>query len=219
MSYDTIADLNDTLVRKALKGSLFVGAANATALTETNIFDANANLVALPAGYSDGGLTTDEGLRFTRAVENSDITSWQRQTPTRSDKTSDVETVQVDFQELKKTTLDLYTGADLSSKQITVNGTLSIRKPAVPVDRYFRILAVTVDNTSTGLEIVIARFFPRVKVTSYSDQAYSKGDSAINWGMTFTAYMDDALGYSVDNLFGGPGFETLGTDMGFTQAT
>jgi hypothetical protein len=214
MSYDTIAELNNALVRKALKGSLFIAPETADPVTADNLFAVGGELQALPAGYEDGGLTTDDGLRFSRAVEISNITSWQRTTPTRSDKSSDVETVQVDFQELKIPTLEAYTGADLSAVTPGSNGAISIQKPAIPTDPYFRLLALAVDLVD-GDELVIAYFFPRAKVASYADQAFAKGDNAINWGMTFTTYSDDDLGYSKDLIIGGPGFATLATEMGF----
>lgn len=218
MSYDTIAELNEDLVRKALRGSLFVAPETADPITTANLFDAGGALQALPAGYTDGGLTTDDGLRFARSTEQSVITSWQSTTPTRSDKTSDTETVQVDFQELKKATLELYTGADLSAATVSATGALSIQKPATPADRYFRLLALAIDVVD-GDELVVARFYPRAKVESFADQAWAKGDSAINWGMTFTTFVDDDLGYSKDDIFGGPGFLALAADMGFTVAS
>ena len=219
MPYDTIAQLNNDLVRKALKGSLFVAPESAEAVTEDTLFDpTTGELVALPTAYTDGGLTTDEGLRFSRETEESTITSWQSITPTRTDKTSDSETVAVDFQELNVTTLELYTGADLSAVTVSATGTLSIQKPALPRDPYFRLLALAVDIVD-GDELVMAQFFPRAKVTSYSEQAWAKGDTAVNWGMTFDTFVDEDLGYSKDSLFGGPGFLALAAEMGFTVAS
>lgn len=210
--YDDIADLNNDLIRKALHGSLFVAPEDSTAITAANLFDGSGNLDALPEGYADGGLTTDEGLRFSRSIEVSNITSWQRTSPSRSDKTSDTDTVQVDFQELKRTTLELYTGVDMSDVAPGVNGAISIRKTGNESDPYFRLLALAVDLVD-GEELVVAKFFPRAKVTAYADQAFQKGDSAINWGMTFTTYVDDDLGYSQDLIIGGAGFTALADAM------
>ena len=218
MAYEDISTLNEDLVRKALRGSLFVATADADAVTTDNLFDATGVLQALPEGYTDGGFTTDEGLRFTREIEQSEITSWQSTTPTRSDKSSDTETLQVDFQELKKTTLELYTGADLSAATVSATGALSLQKPESPPDPYFRLLALAVDEVD-GEELVVARFYPRAKVQSYADQAWAKNDQAVTWGMTFTTFVDDDLGYSKDDIFGGPGFLALAAEMGFTVAS
>lgn len=213
--FEDIREHNEALVRKALNGSLFAAPISAAAVTADNLFDTDGNLRPLPAGYGDGGLTTDDGVRIARSIETSNITSWQRQTPTRSDKSSDTETLQVDFQELKRTTLELYTGADISGLERGTNGAMSIRKPEVPDDPYWRLLALAVDLVD-GEELVIAMFYPKAKVETYADQAFAKGDTAINWGMTFTTFLDADLGYSKDFIVGGPGFDALAAEMDLT---
>jgi hypothetical protein len=221
-NYAGLAKKKQELVRKALDGSLFTAPADAPAIASLTTYTAATTtapevieLTPLPAGYVDGGLTTDEGLRFARAVETSETTSWGRVEPTRSDTNSDVTTLAVDFQELSKFTLSLYTGAALASLvPVADSKELRIPKPARPTARYYRLLALAVDDTDAG-EIYVAKFFPRAKTTEFSDQAFAKGDDAINWGMTFTAYVDDALGYSQNDMFGGPGWKALITEMGF----
>lgn len=212
-NYAALADKKESLVRKALDGSLFVAPLSAPAIV--NLTGADSTLAALPEGYGDGGLTTDEGIRFGREVETSDITSWGRVEPTRSDINSDVTTWQVDFQELKRLTIGLYTGADMSVvTPDPTSGELQIPKPARPSARYYRQLALAVDESEYG-EIYVARFFPRARATNWAEQAFAKGDNAINWGMTFTAYVDEDLGYSQNDLFGGPGWKAMLADMGF----
>lgn len=210
--YASISDLNETLVRKALAGSLFVGPFDtAAAVTTTDLFGADHTLAALPAGYTDAGLTTDEGIRFARSQESEQITAWQRLEPVREDPTSDSETLQVDFLETNKASIELFTGADLSAVTYD-NGALSIQKPELPTARYFRLLALAVDNID-GDEFYVARFYPRCKVTGWADQAFAKG-GGLQWGMTFTAYVDNALGYSKDDMLGGPGFAAVAEEMG-----
>lgn len=213
-TYASLSGKNSGLIRKALDGSLFVATMDADPVAD--LTGSDSSLAALPAGYEDGGLMTDEGIRFSREVETSDVNSWGRTEPTRSDTTRDVTGLQVDFQETKKITIGIYTGVDLDSLvPDATSGELQIPKPARPSGRYFRLLALAVDESQDGDEIYIARFFPRAKVTDYSEQAWAKGDEALLWGMTFTATVDEELGYSQIDLFGGPGFEALKTEMGF----
>lgn len=215
-TFSSISDLNQSLVRKALTGSLFVAPITADAITRTNLFSAGPTPPAgelaatLPTGYSDGGITTDEGIRFARSQENDTVTGWQYLEPVREDRTSDTETLQVDFEETKKTTIELYTGADLSAATL-VNGAISIQKPKLPTDRYFRLLALAVDNVN-GKEFYAAVHYPRCKVSGWADQAFAKG-GALQWGMTFTAYVDPILEYSKDTIFGGPGYKELAAAM------
>ena len=215
--FASISDLKQELVRKALTGSLFAAPfATGVAITTDNLFGADHTLAALPAGYADGGFTTDEGIRFARNQESEQITGWQVLEPVREDATSDTETLQVDFLETSKTTIEFYTGADLSAATYT-NGALSIQKPELPTDRYFRLLALAVDNID-GDEFYAARFYPRCKVTGWADQAFQKG-GGLQWGMTFTAYVDSVLGYSKDDMFGGPGFAAVAEAMGLPAVT
>mgnify|MGYP006208388529 CR=1 FL=1 len=212
-NFAALATKQNELIRKALDASMFVAPFSADAIVD--LTGSDSTLAALPTGYVDGGLMTDEGIRFGREVESSDITSMGRVEPTRSDVESDVGTMQVDFQELNVTTIGLYTGADMST--ITpdpVTGEIQIPKPARPTVRYYRLLALAVDEIEEG-EIYVAKFFPRARITSWAEQAWQKGDTAIQWGMTFQAYVDEALGYSEMPIFGGPGWQAQLAAMGF----
>lgn len=211
--YASVSNLDQSLVRKALTGSLFAAPYTATAITASTLFGVDGTLATLPSGYEDGGITTDEGIRFARSIESEAITGWQFLEEVRSDRTSDSETLSVDFLETKRQTIELYTGADLSAATLT-NGALSIQKPALPQDRYVRILAMAVDNID-GDEFYVCRYYPRCKVTDWAEQAFAKA-GALQWGMTFTTYVDPVLGYSKDDIIGGPGFTTLAETMGFT---
>lgn len=214
-TFASLSGKNSGLIRKALDGSLFVAAADADAIADLTT-GASSALSALPTGYEDGGLMTDEGIRFSREIETSDITSWGRTEPTRSDVTRDVTGIQVDFQETKALTISMYTGIDVSAMTPdATTGEIQIAKPAQPSAKYFRLLALAVDQSETGDEIYIARFFPRAKVTDFSEQAWSKGDDALIWGMTFSATFDEELGYSQIDYLAGPGALALAADMGF----
>ncbi len=214
-TYSSLSDKNSGLIRKALDGSLFVADMTADPIADLTS-GASAALSALPTGYTDGGLMTDEGIRFSREIETSDINSWGKVEPTRSDITRDVTGIQVDFQETKALTISIYTGIAVSAMvPDATTGEIQIPKPAQPSAKYFRLLALAVDQTQDGDEIYIARFFPRAKVTDFSEQAWSKGDDALTWGMTFTATVDDDLGYSQIDILAGPGALALGDEMGF----
>lgn len=206
------------LIRKPLAGSLFIG--ESTAAVIATLTDATTSLlVTFPStggGYSDGGCFTDEGLRFARAVTQDEVTSFGFNTPTRTDITSDVESFQVDFQETNKRTISLFTGADPASLVPASNGEMKIDKPNVVSPRRYRALALSVDGPPEA-EIYIGRFYPRVAVTDYADQAYAKGNE-LRWGCSFRAEKDTTIGTSLRYFFGGPGWKALCTSMGFTLA-
>lgn len=213
-----IATWKNQLIRKAVYGAAFVAPTTASAITSTNLFTSGALIGTLPTGWKSCGYATKEGARFSRSVSSADTESWSSVQPTRSDKTEDKDTFQIDFQETNKQTLSMFTGADLTSVALSATGALSVQKPALPPDRYYRFLIVGQDTDSAGNAIIIARFFPKVKPTAFTDQTWSDA-SEIQYGFTFDAYIDSTLSYSRDDIYGGPGFLALAADMGFTVAS
>lgn len=216
-SYDALQTKKRELIRKALNGSVFVADVSAdpiTALTDAT----DKKLSALPTGYTDVGWLTDDGMQFSRNVDESDITSFGSTEPTRSDKTSDSTSLQIVCQETRLQTLGLYTGADMTGvTPLTGSGEIQIAKPATPKDKYYRVLAVAVDQNSDGSgEIYIARFLPSAKVTAWGDQQLANADAAVGYDVTFTAFIDETLGYSEKQFIGGPGWTSLLTAAGFT---
>ena len=214
VSFDTLSQKKTELVRKTIDLSLFV--ADHTADGITTLTDTDKGLKALPAGWDDLGLLTTDGIQHSRDVNVSDVRSAGRIDPSRSDITSDQTAIQVSAQETKLTTIGLYTGQDMSGvTPDATSGEVSIAKPARPRPKYYRAMSVGVDESDGG-EIYIARYFPRVRVTNFDDQNYtSDEDEALLWPVTLTAYVDSTAGYSERWLFGGPGWFSLLSEMGF----
>lgn len=215
-AYDAVQQKNNALIFKAKRGSVFVAPFASdpiTSLTDTT----DKLLTALPTGYTDVGWTSDDGAQFSRDVETSDITGWGSVEPLRSDITQDTTTLQIACYELKKTTLGLYTGADMSAVTPAANGEIHIDKPADPGSLYYRVLAVAVDRNEDG-EVYYARFLPRAKVTDYDDQnLQSSDDSPVTFPVTLTSYVDEVLGYSERTIVAGPGWTaSWATAAGFT---
>jgi hypothetical protein len=216
--YDAIQTKKSSLLRKALQGSTFIADDTAPAITLSNLFDTVTGALKspLPTGYRDLGWITDAGSKFSRTIKNSDLMGFGSNSPLRSDVNSDVTTCVVECEETNNATFAVYTGADISSITPGANGAFSVQNPPVPVSRYYRLLTVVVDLTSEG-EVVYAINMPRAKVTDFGDQTLSDGDTAITWPFTFTAYVDEDLGFDVERMWGGDGLQTLESDMGFSR--
>ena len=225
-NYDALRLQQQELIRKASGGSAFIAPVTADAIAaDPFVFTAAVvgppavpeiiEMDDLPVGYEDIGYTTDDGLGFENETSQSDITSWQSITATRSDLLTDTDSMTVVAQETKLLTIGLYTGLDTAGFTTAANtGTLSIAKPIRPSNRYYRLFAVAVDGEGDN-EIFICRFMPNAKVTGKVGQRYGKGDEAISWGVTFTAFADTTLGYASRYIFGGKGWKALLTEMGF----
>lgn len=213
--WESLKNHQNALIRKALEGSVFVAPYSATGITSVTGSDSSLN--ALPAGYEDVGFISDDGAQFSRDVDSSDVTSWGSVEPTRRDITSDVTTLQIAMQETKKTTIGLYTGADMSAVTADASsGEVQVEKPDRPAAKYYRVLSVAVDLSDAG-DIYVCRYLPRASVTDFDDQAFqSSDDDPILWSVTMTGYNDAASGFSERYQFGGPGWKALLGAMGFS---
>ena len=216
--YASIQGKNNAHIRKGLQGSVFIAESTAAVITAATLFSPTGGIL-LPTGYKDLGWTTDDGASFSRSIGTSDITSWGSTAPTRSDVTSDVTTVGVTAQETKLLTIGLYTGAATTGMvpSTATGGSVTVQQPAIANPRSYRMLVLAVDTNNAG-EFYIARFLPQVKVTDFGDQSFNGGDAGIVYPLTFTAYPDATAGYSQAYFYGGPGFSSLSTSMGFPTA-
>lgn len=217
-TYDDLAVKQEELVRKPLDGSAFFAPLDADAIDETFVGTGGV-LAALPDDYDDLGLLTPDGMGFSREVANSDIMAFGRQTPVRSDITNDTTTLNIVAIETNLLSIGMATGAAITpGSRSATSGALMIRKPPRPTPKQYRVFCMSVDNTEDG-EIYICRFFPKAKVTGFSDQALGGTDNAVEWGTTLTSQFDKELGFSEAWLFGGPGWNALLAKMGFTALT
>ena len=214
MSIATLAARQSKLIRKALDAVVFAAPTSAAAVTAITT-GAGAALVTLPTEYhSLGHHTEDDGVNWTREVDTADVRSHGSAEPTRRDITSDVTGLVVLAQETKLQTMEMFHNIDLST--VTPDATTSeiaFNRSSQPATRYYRLLALAQDGAGTDT-IYFARFCPRASITEFADQPWTKGDE-IRWPLTFTAYVDDDLGYSIREMWGGPGIAALVDDMGF----
>lgn len=214
LAYDDVQQRNNTLIRKTLEGSFFRGPYSADAIT-TLTTGAAGGLVALPDDYLDTGWMTEDGMSIASAITSVDISSFGSSEPTRSDITKRSFTIKATHQETSKSNLAAVTFSDPAALVPDVtSGEVDIEEASVPATLFYRILLLGVDLTDAG-ELYIARFFPRVKVSDVDDEKITNGSDAYEFGVTYTAFKDAALGYSSKRLYGGPGWKALSDAMGF----
>lgn len=179
----------------------------------------NYDLAALPSGYSSlGWHTKEQGLSWPVNTETSDVTSHGASEPTRRDIISEVTGLEMTAQESKLKTFELYNNVDLSTVVPTATtGEIAWNKATQPATRYYRLLSVAQDGAGTGI-YYIARFCPRATITGRGAQTWSDG-SEIGYPLTWTATVDPVLGYSVREIWAGPGLRSALTAMGFPAAS
>ncbi|WP_263170685.1 phage tail protein [Streptomyces sp. SCSIO ZS0520] len=205
--FTTIAELRQSLIRKALRYAIF--AADTTADAVTSPFDTAGVLQALPTGYLPVGYTTTDGVTFSGDLSTSDVESGQSASPTRSDVETDTQTAQWVPQETNTAAVALYenlplsgTGAlpDLGSAAWTWS------RPKTPPTRYRRLLFVAEDlNKTTGNPLYIVRHFPSALRSGREDEQWTR-TSEISRGVTYQAYVDDEAGTDSITWIDGPGW-------------
>lgn len=225
-SYDTLKNKQRELIRKALDGSVFVAPFADAAGTPSAVFTGLTaktgtapneviDLVALPTGWDDLGLLSNDGVSLASDVTTSDVQSWGSVTPTRTDIISDTTTLTVTAQETKALTIGILSGVDVAALTPNVDtGEVAFAKPTRPAGSYYRLFSLAVDLADGG-EIYIGRFLPRAKKSNQGEQAFGGGDDPISYPFTFTGEVDDALGFSEKWYFGGAGWNALLTEMGW----
>jgi len=217
-TYADWADKKNSLIRKALTGSVFIAPSTVTNLAAITSTSAAA-LVTLPTGWEDLGYVTKDGVGYGRETEQSEVTSFGAQTPTRIDQTSDVLSMTVTCQETKLATLGLYIGLDTSGVEAAfTTGEVRLAKPEFAANFHYRVLGLFVDEIEEG-EIYMGRYFPYAKITERGEQTMADGDDPVNYNFTFRAEPDPATGIDAEWIFGGPGWLALLDDMSIDQAT
>jgi hypothetical protein len=221
--YADLAAKQEGLIRKALDGSAFMADYSAAAVTSITADSSGSpgtpTLKPLVAGYTDVGLLDASGTVFSNEISTNDITSWGRVQPSRRDIITDVDSIHIIMQETKLQTIAAYAGVDTSLVDVAdaTTGEVGFNKSTSPVITYRKLFCLAVDNPGSSEEIYLARFYPRVALASKGDQGYVSDNTAgIVWDTTWTGFIDDTLGYACRYMFGGPGWQALLTEMGFS---
>ncbi|HQP33683.1 MAG TPA: hypothetical protein PLI95_00825 [Polyangiaceae bacterium] len=211
---EDLSALKNENIRKALRGFIAVakmGVIPPTAITTSP----NSQLLPLSVGWNRlGNLSKQSGLSFQRQTDSSEVESWGQAEPTRIDFTKDVTNVTYECQETKRATLEQYYQVDLSALVPDAStGEVAFAQPTVLRKIYNRIIFVAADGYGED-EIYIAKLLPKFSVSSVADSSWSENDPMV-YGITGTAMVDSALGFSVKHFFGGPGWKKQLISAGF----
>jgi hypothetical protein len=210
-TFASIKGHNRTNIRKILELAIFVKPWSASSTPITSIWDGTG--LVLPAGYESVGLTTkDDGATWTRDQESSDTMSHGYGSPTRRDITSDVTGLQFTMQESKRLSLELYHGVDLSTTTPDANGNVLFDKPSRPAQPRYEVLAIGKDGDGPDA-VYVARILPEAQITEMQEQKWTEADE-VRYPATITAYVHEAWGTSMREIWGGPGLDAAA--MGFT---
>src|SRR4051812_32085818 len=119
-TWDALRVVRGEFVRKGLEGGIFVWPTSAPIIT--NLTGPTGALETLPTGGRHLGYLTKDGAQWGGDVSTSDVPAWGETGPVRSDVTGATTTLGFTAIETNRTTIELYTGADLSALVPAVGG-------------------------------------------------------------------------------------------------
>lgn len=213
-TFSALTQRLDTAIRKGLEGAVFVKRFDAADTAIATLKDATG-LLALPTGYLDvGRLTKDQGVQWTRSVDNSEVESLGAAEPTRIDTVTDTTGLQFTAQESKKAVFQLYDGIDLTTKIQAANGNVTWDKPDRPASIYYRVFVLFKDGDGVDA-VYFAKWLPRAMITERGEQSWNENDE-LQYPITMSAFVDPVFGTSMRTLWAGP-VATL-TAMGFAAS-
>lgn len=218
-SYDALQQRQEDLIRKALEGSIFAAPHDSDPITAMTT-GAAGDLATLPDGYVDLGWTDKKlGATWTRKPDTSDVESWGASEPTRRDITKDQRSLHFMMQETKMLSLQMYEGVDLSSTFAdSTTSEVAFDAPSRPATIYYRIFGLFVDGAGTDT-VYVGRFMPKANITDLDDSVWSDTDDPVGYDVTLSANYDSDEGTSMRFFFGGPGWQKMLADTGFTAGT
>ncbi|PZH18759.1 phage tail protein [Streptomyces sp. NTH33] len=205
--FTTLAEMRQSLIRKALRYAIFAADPDTPAVASP--FDEAGVLQTLPNGYLPVGYTTADGVTFSGDLSTSDVESGQSASPTRSDVETDTQTAQWVPQETNAAAVALYENLPLSGAGALPElgtATWTWSRPKTPPTRYRRLVFIAEDlNKATGNPLYIVRHFPSALRSGREDEQWTR-TAEISRGVTYQAYIDDALGTDSITWIDGPGW-------------
>lgn len=202
-AFEEIKESNTENLWKALNVLVAIAEFSVDPLTKTTIFSTDGkSLLALPTGWHQLGLVTEDMLSWGREIESSEVTSGGESEPGRTDVKKVSKSLTTTVQEVNKTTLGLIKGMDLSAVTADSKGIVELTEPDRPRFRYFRVAAFAADEGALGERYRIRQFF-RARITETGEEAWQNEDDSMSCELTFGAFKDHAIGSSTREWFGG----------------
>ncbi|WP_461634958.1 hypothetical protein [Glutamicibacter soli] len=208
------ANENAKGVRKTLGAALFLAPEDAE--VPGDLVDATGLMVnSLPTGYLAVGLLSPDGINHERETDSEGVEALGHLAPVREDVTGDSRNITFTALEtVRANVVALVEGITLP--EVAASGLVKYEVPDFPQNKFYRCVAITFDGSTTEPWFE-SKFYPRVSVTSFPSEAWSKSDArAFEIGLK--AYTDSELGYIKAEQKGGLGFKKNAAALGWTIA-
>lgn len=217
-SFDDIKAHNESLIRKMLELSIYLGPWPA-APDITTVSDATGTSLIIPDTYRPVGMVSkDEGVALTPSQDMSEVGAYGYGAAVRRDISNRSLELGFTMLETKRLAFELYQGVDLAGVEAPAGKQeLKWDAPDRPDTKYWRALVIGRDGQGVR-SIFNVEFLPKITLTDVETISWSEEDP-LAYGVTLAADMDSAVGTSQRSFWAGPGLTpTMITAMGFKQA-
>lgn len=213
--FDTIQDAKNELILADLHLAVLFAPTSVPALT-TLESPTTGDIVSLTNYKSAGIMEKSAGVSITNDVESTDIEGYGFAEPVRTIINKRSTTFQATFLETNITVLEKYWGTSFSSIVPSTHGGVVLEAPSLPKNTYYRCILLGQDDVDDK-DLYTYYLMPRVKLESVDNQEL-RDDGAVSYTLTFQAFRDSTVGYSVAQGWCGPGWTHLVSRAGFVAA-
>lgn len=216
LNFETLRAANDDLIRAHLHFAILFDRMSNTC--PSTLEDTTTGELSIPeTAQSAGVIEKKAGVSIMHQMTNNDIEGYGDAEPVRSIISTRTVSFDALYLETNLTVLQQFWGTYFSvangNMTVSAHGGVTITAPNLPDNIYYRAYLVTEDDIN-GDEIFAYYILPKVKLTKVDNQT-SKDSDAVSYKMTYTAFRDKTLGFSVLQGWCGPGFVQLVDQAGF----
>lgn len=215
--FESIRDAKADLVLAHLHFAvLFDSIGNDVAAT---LEDAATGDLDVPATAESAGIIEKAaGVSITSEMDTTDIEGYGEADPVRTIISKRSVQFEAKFLETNKTVLEQFWGTvfDDTNLDVSEHGGVTIKAPTLPKNTFYRAYLVATDDVN-GEDLYAYYVMPRVKLVNVGNQE-SRDNEAVGYTLTFQAYRDNAVGFSVLQGWCGPGWRKLVHKTGFVAA-
>lgn len=214
--FETIRDAQNDLVRAHMHFAILFDSTDNPGVA--TLEDVTTGDLEVPVTAESAGIIEKKaGVSITHQIDNADIEGYGDAEPVRTIISKRSIQFDAEFLETNKVVLEKFWGTVFDSTNLTLSahGGVTLTAPTLPKNVYYRAYLVTADDVN-GHDLFAYYIMPKVKLIKVDNQA-SKDNGAVSYKMTFQAFRDSTLGFTVLQGWCGPGWLRLVDKTGFVK--
>lgn len=212
--FETVRDAKESLVLANLHFMVLFDSIRNEAVT--TLEDAATGGLDIPTTAESAGIIEKKaGVTLTHDIDSTDIEAYGEADPVRTIISKRTVSFDAYFLETNKVVLEKFWGTVFDDTNLTVSahGGVVLEAPSLPRNVFYRAYLVATDDVN-GDDLFTYYIMPRVKLVKVDNQD-SKDNDAYGYKMTFRAFRDRSVGFSVAQGWCGKGWRALVGQAGF----